>query len=328
MNSIERGWYNGSLLNYLLAPLSLLFFVVAGLRKLSYQLGLSKSHKAKVPVIIVGNISVGGNGKTPFVIRLVQLLQSEGIKVGVISRGYGSKSEHYPAAVTEMNTAKYGDEPVLIHKRTGCPIVVGSDRVQSCDHLVEQYGCDVIVSDDGMQHYRLKRDMEIAIVDGNREFGNGWLMPVGPLRELKSRLNTVDHIIYNGHRDHALSYQIKAGQPRSVLDGKPIPDHLIKKVTVNAICGIGNPQRFKQTVTSMGYTIKSFHGFADHYHYQAEDFTAFADEVVLMTEKDAVKCQPFARPNWWYIPIDAELPNAFEAKLLNQIKKVIDAHGI
>lgn len=328
MKAIEQGWYNGSPLNFLLAPLSLLFYVISSIRKWCYKVGLLKSYKAKCPVVIVGNISVGGNGKTPFVIRLVELLQQQGLRPGVISRGYGGKSEQYPAAVNSLNTAKFGDEPVLIYKRTGCPVVVGSDRIKSCDMLVDDFQCDIIISDDGMQHYRLQRDMEIAIVDAKREFGNGWVMPVGPLRELKNRLKSVDYVIYNGQKSDQLSYVIKVGEPVSVLTDELIPGHHIDESPVHVICGIGNPQRFERTVKDRHIDIQSFKGFADHYHYQVEDFAAFGDQPVLMTEKDAVKCQSFAQPNWWYIPIDAELPVAFESKLLNQIKKVITQHGI
>jgi tetraacyldisaccharide 4'-kinase len=325
MSRIEQGWYNGSALNYLLLPLSLLFWLVSSLRRLLYKVGLSKSFKAQRPVIIVGNISVGGNGKTPFVIWLVDLLQGQNIKVGVISRGYGGNSSIYPIAVdSSMDTAKFGDEPVLIHKRTGCPVVVGSDRVKSCEMLVSQFDCDVIISDDGMQHYRLQRDIEVAIVDAAREFGNGWVLPVGPLRELTKRLKSVDYVVYNGFNKNEMSYELQAGAPVCVQTDELIPGHHIEEQPIHAVCGIGNPSRFEQTVKDMNIKTESFTAFADHHQFSANDFNEFGAQPVVMTEKDAVKCQAFAKPNWWYIPVNAVLPQAFEKQLLTHIKQVID----
>lgn len=330
MNWIERGWYNGSVLNYLLLPLSLLFMLVSTIRRGLFKLGVLKSVKVARPVVIVGNISVGGNGKTPFTLWLVELLKANDIKVGVISRGYGGKADYYPVAVdSSFDTTKFGDEPVLIHRRTGCPVVVGSDRIKSCEMLINQYGCDIIISDDGMQHYRLQRNMEVAIVDAARQFGNGWLMPVGPLRELKSRLKQVDHIIYNGQSDQGISFELAPGAPIQVqIDSDMIPGHPFKFDAAHLVCGIGNPARFKQTVTKQGIGVNSFTAFADHHHFSAIDFAAFGDEPVLMTEKDAVKCQAFARPNWWYLPVDARLPKTFEQQFLTHIRQVINHHGI
>lgn len=328
MKAIEKGWYSGNPLNYLLAPLSLLFYIISVIRRLGYRLGWLNSHQAKCPVLVVGNISVGGNGKTPFVIKLVELLQQQNIKVGVVSRGYGGQAQQYPTAVQSMDTAVYGDEPVLIHKRTGCPVVVGSDRVAGCQMLTDQFNVDIIISDDGLQHYRMKRDIEVAIVDAKREFGNGWVMPVGPLRELNSRLKDVDYVIYNGFNIDEISYEIKVGEPVCVQTGELIPGHHITDTPVNVVCGIGNPARFERTVKDLHINIKSFTGFADHYQYRVEDFSSFGDQPVLMTEKDAVKCQSFAQPNWWYLPIDAQLPQGFEAQLLKHIKKVINHYGI
>ena len=266
-------------------------------------------------MVIVGNISVGGNGKTPFAIWLVELLKANNIKVGVISRGYGGKSEHYPIAVDEsLDTSTFGDEPVLIHQRTGCPVVVGPDRVKNCAMLIEQYNCDLIISDDGMQHYRLQRDMEVAIIDAARQFGNGWLMPVGPLRELKNRLKTVDYVVYNGPHDDETWFELVAGDLKPVKANQT--DNMKPGHQFHLVCGIGNPQRFENTATAQGLSIRSFTAFADHHHFSAEDFESYGDEPVLMTEKDAVKCQAFARPNWWYLPVDAKLPEAFEQQFL------------
>ncbi|MFT5163806.1 MAG: tetraacyldisaccharide 4'-kinase [Alteromonadaceae bacterium] len=329
MKWIEQGWYNSSPLNYLLLPLSFLFMVVAFLRRLLFKLGVLKSFKVARPVVIVGNISVGGNGKTPFAIWLVERLQANNIKVGVISRGYGGKSDQYPIAVdNSLDTSKFGDEPVLIHKRTGCPVVVGPDRVKNCQALIEQFDCQLIISDDGMQHYRLQRDIEVAIVDAARQFGNGWLMPVGPLRELKNRLNKVDYVIYNGHHEGEVSFELAASLPVQVKatgsDNKSDNKSDMKAGHwFNGVCGIGNPTRFKHTVMAQGFELSSFTPYADHHHFTLNDFAAFGDEPVLMTEKDAVKCQAFARPNWWYLPVDARLPTAFEQQILTRIKALL-----
>ena len=317
MNPIERGWYDGSLLNYLLAPLSLLFLLISTLRRVLFKLGVLKSYKATRPVIVVGNISVGGNGKTPFVIWLVERLKAAGYKPGVISRGYGGKSEVYPIAVDDsLDTGKFGDEPVLIYQRTGCPVVVGSDRVANCDLLTNDFDCDIIISDDGLQHYRLKRDIEIVIVDAARKFGNGWPMPVGPLRELPGRLNSVDFVVYNGETPGQVSFSLEPGEPINM-----IPGHHFSS-PVHGVCGIGNPQRFKNTLQSQGFEMASFTPFADHHHYTADDFVSFGEQTVLMTEKDAVKCRRFAQPNWWYLPVDAKLPQGFEQQLLQSIEQV------
>ncbi|MFT4929317.1 MAG: tetraacyldisaccharide 4'-kinase [Phenylobacterium sp.] len=327
MNWIERGWYNRSAANYLLLPLSGLFWLISTVRRWLFKLAILRSVKVDCPVIIVGNISVGGNGKTPFTLWLVELLTANNIKVGVISRGYGGKAEQYPVAVdSSFDTSKFGDEPVLIHKRTGCPVVVGPDRVSNCQMLLEQFGCDIIISDDGMQHYRLQRDIEVAIVDAARQFGNGWLMPVGPLRELKSRLKQVDHVIYNGAQSDGIAFELAAGSPVQVKTSSDnIPRHQnTTKNEFNLVCGIGNPQRFENTAKAENIAVKSFTAFADHHHFSADDFAVFGDEAVLMTEKDAVKCQAFARDNWWYLPVDAKLPTSFEQQFLSQITTLLN----
>lgn len=313
-------------------PLSLLFFIISGLRRWFYAKGLIKSHQAKCPVVVVGNISVGGNGKTPFVIRLVELLQARGLKVGVISRGYGGEAQTLPAIVDSVDTVKFGDEPVLIYQRTGCAIAIGRDRIASCHLLVEQFGVDIIISDDGMQHYRLKRDMEIAIVDGKRQFGNGWLMPVGPLRELPGRLKSVDFVVYNGVVAGKTCYQMQVGKPCLVKDDACVSLTQFKAncadKTIHGICGIGNPGRFSDTVNQLGISVASFKGFADHYRYRPEDLAPYGDDMLLMTQKDAVKCREFAKANWWYLPIDCILDATFETSLTQSILKVIEKHGI
>lgn len=348
MKWIEQGWYNSSPLNYLLLPLSLLFLLVAATRRLLFKLGILTSYRVAKPVVIVGNISVGGNGKTPFVIWLVELLKDRGIKAGVVSRGYGGKSAHYPLMVDDsLDTAIFGDEPVLIHRRTGCPVVVGPDRVKNAQLLLSCCDCDIIVSDDGLQHYRLQRDIEVVIVDAARQFGNHWVMPVGPLRELKSRLNHVDYVVYNGPHstdsstasNNEVSFELVPSALRRVQDDSRADDSADDSADdtdsnmkpghrFNAVCAIGNPRRFKNTLEQQGFEICSFTPFADHHHFSVADFAVFGEQAVVMTEKDAVKCQPFARPNWWYLPVDARLPERFEQQFLTDLEQEIQNYGI
>ena len=202
MRLIEKVWFQGHpakwLLVPLLLPLMLLFMLLSFTRRLAYRIGLLKQVKVSVPVVVVGNIGLGGNGKTPMVLYLVQHLSDKGLKVGVVSRGYGSKAPHYPYQVNSKSSAEQaGDEPLLIFQRSGVPVVIGADRIQGCQLLIEQ-GCELIIADDGLQHYRLARDFEFVVVDGKRLFGNGLLLPAGPLRETKNRIKRADCVIVNG----------------------------------------------------------------------------------------------------------------------------------
>ena len=216
MRLIEKVWFHNHRAKYLLVPLllplSAIFWLLSTLRRLSFKWGIAKTNQITKPVIVVGNIGIGGNGKTPMVIYLVDLCRAMGLTPGVISRGYGGKAPHYPYVVTEQSTPEEaGDEPVLIQQRCQVAVAVGRDRIASAELLIEQ-GCDVIISDDGLQHYRLARQLELIIVDGKRRFGNGFLLPAGPLREGKWRLAMADLVIYNGQTPVATSKESKALQ--------------------------------------------------------------------------------------------------------------------
>jgi tetraacyldisaccharide 4'-kinase len=282
---------------------------------------------------VVGNIGIGGNGKTPVVIHLVELCRKLKLTPGVISRGYGGQAPHYPYLVTSSSTAlAAGDEPILIQQRCQVPVAVGSDRIASAKLLIAQ-GCDIIISDDGLQHYRLKRDLELIIVDGKRLFGNGLLLPAGPLREGQWRLPTADLVIYNGavtgkHDDAfpQLHMSLLATELCHVKSGKRIKlaDFIALHACVNAIAGIGAPQRFFETLTSNGFDVVKQQAFVDHHSFTLADFCSFDDNMpLLMTEKDAVKCRTFCKSNWWYLPVDATFSQAEQQILQGKLNRVI-----
>lgn len=305
---------------WFLYPLSLLLFVISKVRRVLLQKSALKDRKNDLPVIVVGNISVGGNGKTPFVIWLCEMLIKEGYKPGIISRGYGGKSQHYPLLLTsETQGTEAGDEPVMLFKRLAIPIVVDPKRVNAARYLKEQCDVDIIITDDGLQHYALARDIEIAVVDGKRRFGNQKLMPMGPLREPLSRLKEVDFIINNGQQAEGEVTMLLQPQACKTVDGRNAS--LPKHIKVNACAAIGYPQRFFDSLQLLHYQLSSAQTFADHHAFTKKDFKQFDTNLpLLMTEKDAVKCVKFALPNWWYLPIDAQLPEIFEQQLLQKIK--------
>jgi len=320
MRLIEKVWFNNHpakwLLVPILLPLSALFWLISTLRRLSFSIGLSKSYQLNKPIIVVGNIGVGGNGKTPVVLYLVELTRLLGLTPGVISRGYGGKAPHYPYLLDEKSTSlEAGDEPILIQQRCQVPIAVGSDRIASAELLIAQ-GCDIIISDDGLQHYRLARDIELVIVDGKRLFGNGLLLPAGPLREGQWRLPKSDLVIFNGKGspDSQKKYSpgiqmtLVATELCNLFTGERITliDFIKRNGAVNAIAGIGAPQRFFDTLIAHQLKIINQQSFVDHHAFALADFNEFDDNIpLLMTEKDAVKCHDFCKENWWYLPVDA-----------------------
>ncbi|MBQ4812590.1 tetraacyldisaccharide 4'-kinase [Pseudoalteromonas luteoviolacea] len=327
MNKIEKSWYQPiGLLNIALLPLSALFWLVSNVRRGLFKLGIKSSYKAPVPVFIVGNIGIGGNGKTPFVLWLVPYLQSLGLKVAVISRGYGAKPPHTPYQVNEQSTASQaGDEPLLIFNRLGCDVVIGGDRKASIEYLIEHNEPDIIISDDGLQHYQLDRDIEVCIVDNERRFGNGFLLPAGPLRELPSRLKTVDLAVYNGSVKED-GYSLCTTGIYSVKTGEKLSDYSAKGVAISAI---GNPSRFEKSLRANGIAITQTKHFADHHLYSEQDFEPYTNQPVFMTEKDAVKCQAFAKQNWYFLRVDAVPSDALVNKLHRLLeKKGIISHGI
>jgi len=287
----------------LLRPAAGLFAALTGLRRAAYRYGLFRSHGVDVPVIVVGNLTVGGSGKTPLVAHLVGRLAASGWRPGVITRGYGGTTEHAMRITAEDDPMTVGDEAVMLARRCGSPVARGSDRVAAAALLRDD--CDVIIADDGLQHYRLARDFEIVVIDGDSGLGNGRLLPAGPLREAPRRLDTVDAVaIRGGNHPGGYRFDIVAGGPRP-FDGPGAARTLTDwhGIAVHAVAGIGVPERFFGQLEDAGLIVER-HAFADHHVFRAEDL-AFDDErPLLMTEKDAVRCRNLADARMWYVPAE------------------------
>ncbi|MFP3029332.1 MAG: tetraacyldisaccharide 4'-kinase [Arsenophonus sp.] len=323
---INKIWLGSSWLYLLLLPLSIVYAMIIGLRRFCYHLEIFHSWRAPIFIIVVGNLTVGGNGKTPVVIWLVEQLLLQGYCVGVVSRGYGGKSTSYPILVNESISIKEtGDEPALIYRRTGVPVAVAPKRVEAFKMLLRQQELDIIIADDGLQHYALQRDFEIVVIDGIRRFGNGWLLPAGPLRECQYRLNTVNAIITNGGvpRYGEIAMQLIGDIAVNMLTGEKRSVCKLKQVI--AIAGIGHPARFFSSLEQKGVQLITTYSFSDHQCYEfSKLITLAADyQILLMTEKDAVKCFNFAQLNWWYLPVNAKLSQQGEKKILSDISKLL-----
>jgi len=312
-----RAWYGESRWIYWLLPLSWFFSTISNIRKFFLIHFFQK--KLSVPVIVVGNISVGGTGKTPLIIELVKYLQAQGHKPGVVSRGYGGDLVQYPFLLNGQSKAsECGDEPLLIYRDTQCAVCVSPNRVEAARCLIEA-GCTHILSDDGLQHYRLGREMEIAVVDGHRLFGNQKLLPVGPLREPIKRLKSVDLIVINSpakkglllgfHHVHSMNIQPLSW--RNLLSQEIVSlKNISFKSQVHALAGIGNPERFFKTLDGLSLHYYAHH-FSDHYKFSQNDFDTYHDDTIVMTEKDAVKCSEFAKKNWYSLIVGAQLSDTF-----------------
>lgn len=322
---IYKHWYAKSPLTLLLTPLSWLYCLAVMVRRGLYRLGIFKSRNVDVPVVVVGNITVGGTGKTPLVIWLVQLLREAGYQPGVASRGYGGEAQRWPQQVrVDSDPDMVGDEPVLIARRCRCPVAVAPDRVTAAESLVEHAYCDIIVCDDGLQHYALKRDVEIVVIDDVRRFGNGHCLPAGPLREPPRRLKQADYVVANGLAGAGeIAMRLAPGVFRNLADEQLTADReMFKGRRLHAVAGIGHPARFFTQLRGLGLDVKE-HAFPDHYRFHAGDLDFGDDMPVVMTEKDAVKCRRFALPHHWYLPVDARLDEEFTHMLLERIKSLV-----
>lgn len=330
---IENLWYQKQLLSGLLLPLSGLFRLMIRLRRAAYRYGLLKSCRPSVPVIIVGNITVGGSGKTPLVIWLVQLLQQAGYRPGIVSRGYRGQATQWPQVVTSNSDPRQvGDEAVVLAHRSQCPVVVAPRRCAAANTLLQNSDCNIIVADDGLQHYALQRDIELIVIDGQRRFGNGRCLPAGPLREPVSRLSSADFVIVNNgpaaENEYAMILhavglcQLRQATPAVII---PLADFRAElKGPLHAVAGIGHPQRFFDFLRQLGFDIIE-HAFADHHDFCAAD-VQFDDELpVVMTEKDAVKCRHFGLHNGWYLLVDARLETELASDLLAQLQSTSTA---
>ncbi|WNT37945.1 MULTISPECIES: tetraacyldisaccharide 4'-kinase [Enterobacter] len=319
---IARIWSGESPLWLLLLPLSWLYGLVSGVISLLYRLGIKRAWRAPVPVVVVGNLTAGGNGKTPVVIWLVEQLKARGIRVGVVSRGYGGKAAQYPLLLTsDTTTAEAGDEPVLIYQRTGAPVAVSPVRSEAVQALLAEHDVQIIITDDGLQHYALARDKEIVVIDGVRRFGNGWWLPAGPMRERASRLKSVDAVIVNGGvaEQGEIPMHLHPGLAVNLLTGERKAVALLPALV--AMAGIGHPPRFFTTLEQCGARLERRVPLADHQAFVPEQVAAFTvpGQTLIMTEKDAVKCRAFAKENWWYLPVDAELSGEQPEQLLKDL---------
>ena len=288
------------------------------LRRALYRARLLPRHRIPVPVLVVGNIAVGGTGKTPLVLWLAGFLASRGWRPGVVCRGYGGQASRWPQQVrADSDPAMVGDEAVLLASRSGCPVVAcGPRRVQAARALAELAECDLVISDDGLQHLALDRDLEIAVVDGERRHGNGRCLPAGPLREPAGRLRSVDLVVSNGPAARGEFAMSLVPGPAVSLEDPALRRSLadFRGTRVHAVAGIGHPARFFGLLTTRGLAVEE-HAFPDHHPFSAADIRFEDGLPVLMTEKDAVKCRRFAGPGHWYLPVVAELPDAFAARL-------------
>lgn len=329
---LQKQWLIFTLWHLLLVPLSWVYGVVTYVRRSLYKKGWLNSYRLNVPVIVVGNINVGGTGKTPLVIWLAEQLKVAGYTPGIISRGYGGTVKDIQPVSPQSNPQEVGDEPVLIARQTRCPVFVSQNRVAAGHALLKKYPeCNVVISDDGLQHYRLKRDVEIAVVDGVKGFGNGALLPAGPLRESIARLHEVDAVVSNGNVTHItidlsndgiapIEMRLASGSFYNLVDHhlKANAQDFVDK-QVLAIAGIGNPERFFQQLNSLGLNFQS-QAFPDHHAFQPQDFKQVTADVVVMTEKDAVKCQLFAQSNYWVLPVVAVINEALIQVVLNKLQ--------
>lgn len=335
MHWLERHWYHITPLHFILQPISLLFGLLASARRWLFRNGMLASARLPVPVIVVGNITVGGSGKTPLTLWLAQQLLDSGWHPGIISRGYtrgaqpatpkakNSNTQNFPQAVySTSNPETVGDEAVLMAQRKLCPVWVGQNRASTAQALLEAHPeCDVLLSDDGLQHYRLQRDVEIAVVDGIRRFGNGLLLPAGPLREPPSRLAEVDAVVANGGVAAAgeFSMQLHGESFYNLLN----PETLAQAgdfhgQRLHAIAGIGHPQRFFAHLNKLGLSINT-HPFPDHHRYTPADLDYTEADAILMTEKDAVKCAAFATEKCWVLRVDAQVSPALTQLILKKV---------
>ena len=326
---LVNAWYQGHPALLLLRPLEWLYRAVVQRKRQRFLAGQSPSYRAPVPVIVVGNITVGGTGKTPLILYLIEHCRARGLRVGVVSRGYGAQPPSVPWRVTaEQSADEAGDEPLLLVQRSGVALMIDPDRARAVQALLSAEPLDLILCDDGLQHYRLARDLELVLIDAVRGLGNRRCLPAGPLREPQARLQSVDAVLFNGaSADSAEGFgftlqptalvNVASGERQSL--GVFAPGQ-----AVHAVAGIGNPQRFFRTLEALNWRPIA-HAFADHATYSAASLEFSPSLPLLMTEKDAVKCRAFAKSDWWYLAVDARPSPAFSAWLDGQLDALLAA---
>lgn len=320
MPGLPRFWLDGGWPVRVLQPLAACFSATVQLRAAAYRRGWLRSHRVGVPVIVVGNLFVGGTGKTPLVIWLAQQLRAHGCRPGVVSRGYNGQASKKPRLVeANDDPVRMGDEPVLIAGRTGMPVAVGADRVAAAELLIADRHCDLIISDDGLQHYRLERDIEIAVFDAERGAGNGHCFPAGPLREPLSRLRRVDLVLGNGGvvNGGRYAFRLIPGELAAVGHGSRLVEPPTLGSRIRAVAGIGHSERFFRLLRALGFCVVP-QPFPDHHVFQQKDLQYAESLPIIMTEKDAVKCRQMALDGLWCLPVAAD-PDALTLRALNRL---------
>jgi len=309
-----------------LLPVALLFRLVVWMRRLLHEWGWRRVVRLPVPVVVVGNITVGGTGKTPLVIALASALAARGLRPGIVTRGYGGRARGIGAVAPDSDPEMVGDEPLLLAYRAGCPVWRGADRVAAATALLAAHPeCDCLISDDGLQHLRLARDFEIAVVDGARGLGNGLPLPAGPLREPPARLRAVDAVVINGTGAAGLPLgtplTLEGSRLVNLARGDTVlPLQAWRGHRVHAVAGIGHPRRFFDQLRAAGLQVVE-HPFPDHHPFKAGDLVFDGVLPVVMTEKDAVKCVRFAHENWWCLPVEARLDPAFLDMVATRLRR-------
>lgn len=330
---VTEAWYRGAFWLYLLFPLAMLFRFIVFIRRACYRIGIFSRYRSRLPVVVIGNTTVGGTGKSPLVAAIVKSLRAQGYTPGIISRGYGSNlGQHSVREVLRASlVTEVGDEPLMLKRALDCRIFVSPSRALAVQAL-EKTDCDIVIADDGLQHYALDRDIEICVLDGERKWGNACMLPMGPLREPLARIASCDVIVVNGGgleainliQEHTESLVRMALEPGLL---RPVSDQSRKEIAlsdwhagkVNAVAGIGNPERFFSLLQQYGLQIKR-HAFEDHHCFTEADMRFSNDLPVIMTEKDAVKCHHLALDHAWYLPVSAVLSDDLGARLINLLK--------
>lgn len=323
-----RQWRKKGPAQLVLLPLSWIFGALASARRACYRYGICRTTTLGVPVVIVGNIAIGGVGKTPIVLALVKLLQAAGLRPGIVTRGYKGESSGPLEVASADDAARVGDEALLLARNSACPVWLGIDRVGAARGLLQAHPeLDIIISDDGLQHYRLGRAIEIAVIDGRYGCGNKRLLPAGPLREPIKRLHSVDYVLKNGVPTAEYAVEIigecfyNVANPFRTTTAEAFSDR-----RVVALAGIGNPQRFFDRLKALKITFDSF-AFPDHWGFTEEDLDFNETDAIIMTEKDAIKCAAFATPQCWYLKIEARLNEAFKADFLYRVRRLLNTES-
>ena len=305
---LQNHWSCVDAVSLMLMPLSVIYWVIIRVRRAAYGLGIFKIHEFPVPVVVVGNLTVGGTGKTPFVISLAEQLKQRGWNPGVVSRGYQGEVSQPTVVPADGDTGFFGDEPVLISQKTGLPVVVAYRRSEAVNRILSE-SVDLVISDDGLQHLAMGRDAEIVLIDDTEQFGNGLLLPAGPLREPVSRLRSVDIRVRRGGSARSGEYVVgpRLGTARNLVTGEEVSLDFFRDQSPAAVAGIHRPERFFEMLEGEGLTVTEY-PFADHHQFSSDDLPV--NTTVLMTEKDSVKCASFADNNWWSVALFTKVPEA------------------